>query len=77
MNTTQTEQERSHEIIRNEQVRDRGITRKLEVHDLTLVKSRNSIGRDCSSANRKLAMGRASCHYSVISEAHHTRKKAG
>ena len=37
MNTTQTEQERSHEIIRNEQVRDRGITRKLEVHDPLLL----------------------------------------
>ena len=27
-----------------------------------LVKSRNSIGRDCSSVNRTPAMGRASCH---------------
>src|SRR5712691_6086015 len=32
-----------------------------------LVKSRNSIGRDCRSVNRKPAMGRASCHYIVIS----------
>jgi hypothetical protein len=41
------------------------------------VKSRNSMGRDCRSVNRKPAMGRASCHGLVISEAHHTRKKAG
>src|SRR6266481_7306830 len=31
------------------------------------VKSRNSVGRDCRSVNRKPAMGRASCHYIVIS----------
>src|SRR6266446_9434363 len=42
-----------------------------------MVKSRNSIGRDCNSVNRTPAMGRASCHCLVISEAHHTRKKAG
>ena len=36
-----------------------------------------SSGRDCSSVNRTLAMGRASCHCLVVSEAHHTRKKAG
>jgi hypothetical protein len=44
---------------------------------VTLVKSRNSIGRDCSSVNRKPAIGRASCHCIVMSEAHHTRKKTG
>ena len=34
-------------------------------------------GRDWRSVNRKPAMGRASCHYMMISEAHHPRKKAG
>jgi hypothetical protein len=42
-----------------------------------LVTSRNSMGRDCSSVHRQPAMGRASCHGRVISEAHHTRKKVG
>src|SRR4029434_10341641 len=42
-----------------------------------LVKSRNSIGRDCSSVNRKLAMGSASCHCFVLFAAHPTKKKAG
>src|SRR6266699_2791240 len=42
---------------------------------VTLVKSRNSIGRDCRSVNRKLAMGGASCHCIVMSEAHHTIKR--
>src|SRR5215475_3959555 len=53
-----------------------GVERGLEGRD-ELVKSRNSIGRDWRSVNRKPAMGRASGHSMVISEAHHTRKKAG
>jgi len=36
-----------------------------------LVKSRNSVGRDCISVNRKPAMERASCYSIVLSEAHH------
>src|SRR6266851_570670 len=42
---------------------------------VTLVKSRNAIGRDCRSANRTPAMGGASCHCVVMSEAHHTIKR--
>src|SRR6266852_56379 len=42
---------------------------------VTLVKSRNAIGRDCRSANRTPAMGGASCHCIVRSEAHHTIKR--
>src|SRR6266446_5524839 len=42
---------------------------------VTLVKSRNSVGRDCRSANRTPAMGGASCHCLVRSEAHHTIKR--
>src|SRR2546422_11285794 len=34
-----------------------------------------SVGRDCRSVNRKPAMGRASCHCLVMSEAHHTIKR--
>jgi hypothetical protein len=44
---------------------------------VTLVQARNSIGRDCSAVNRKPAMAHASCHNIVMSEAYHTRKKAG
>src|SRR5262249_16452129 len=40
-------------------------------------KSRNAVGRDCRSVNRTPAISRASCHGLVMSEAHHTRKKAG
>ena len=43
----------------------------------TPYRSPGKSGRDCSSVNRTPAMGRASCHSLVISEAHHTRKKAG
>jgi hypothetical protein len=38
---------------------------------ILLVKSRNSVGRDCISVNREPAMERASCYGIVLSEAHH------
>src|SRR5262249_20609301 len=37
--------------------------------------SRNSVGRACISMHRKPAMGRASWHCLVMSEAHHTIKR--
>src|SRR5262245_60689592 len=54
-----------------------GAAAELGVTRVRLVKSRNSVGRDCRSGNRKPAMSRASYHCLVMSEAHHTRKKAG
>src|SRR5262245_43888849 len=55
----------------------KGETSCCNLSSVTLVQSRNAIGRDCSSANRKSVIGRASRHCLVLSEAHHTRKKAG
>ena len=51
---------------------------RLGIHTGLVVGDMGGTGRrDCGSVNRQPAMGRASCHWLVISEAYHTRKKAG
>jgi hypothetical protein len=54
-----------------------GGTSGCNASSVTRVHSRHAIGRDGRSVNRTPAMGRASCDCLGLSEAHHTRKKAG
>src|SRR5882672_630194 len=64
-----------HAAIRAWNAASKGGTRCWNSSRVTMVTSRNSIGRDCRSANRTPAMGGASCHCIVRSEAHHIIKR--
>jgi hypothetical protein len=66
-----------HAAIRAWNAASKGGTSCGNASRVRLVQSRHSIGRDGSAVNRQPAMGCASWHCIVMSEAHHTRKKAG